>query len=216
MKTVPDVDYWGSIVGDCLANAFSALDHAICARSTLSSCEGLGFPIFHSEAEWKQPWKKDSAKTVVEHLTRGIDPAVVARIKELQPFPGRDQSIWTLKRLANEDKHRAIHVVALATHLTDIKPVGDPPMPSVELLYARNFAFEDDAIAAGFRLRVAGELTDVEVHMNASFAADICFGQETPEVPGKEVMGMLEELLSILVAWSPSVDATPRASSDDR
>jgi hypothetical protein len=190
VTAAPPTDYWAAIVGDALTNAFDALDHAICALSSRPSCEGLGFPMFASEKEWEQPWKENSTETCVEHLTRGVAPTVVTSIEELQPYPGRDQRLWHLKRLTNHDKHRAIHVVAMTADLSNLALrqseflAGLPP-PRFEVLWQRQAAIEDEAVVAGFRTHgLIAPVFVVEMHMDPSFSIQVLFGQDTPEVPG--------------------------------
>lgn len=115
----PPVLDWGVCIGDVVQNLRSALDHlawqlALQHRPDEEPPANTAFPIF-----------KDKDRFLVEVANSkrspiaGIDPAVHERIRELQPCyrgnrPWADP-LWVLHRLANDDKHRMLHVVQVAS-----------------------------------------------------------------------------------------------------
>ncbi len=106
-KTRPE---WGPVIGDCLHNAASALDHlayelAILHTGTLPAdlARETHFPIYAT------PWE------FWDHLQnlRGIGADQVAPLERLQPYYGRYgadyDSLMILKGLSSFDKHRTLH-----------------------------------------------------------------------------------------------------------
>jgi hypothetical protein len=197
LETPAPTLYWGAIVGDALTNALAALDHAVCALTSKSSCEGLGYPIFRSEKEWQQPWRRDSKHTAPEHMTEGLAAHKLAVIERFQPYPGRDQCLWILKRLANYDKHRAIHVVAMATTLLNLgaRSFWGSPVPEFEIVFQNDrVSLEEDAVIGGFRMLNMGTSMP-EMNMNPTFRINVLFSQDTPEVPGADVLMTLRQVV---------------------
>jgi len=120
---------WGLIIGDCLHNARSALDHLMVSLFALATGQepadigNVQFPI-HSDP-------KRFARATVELRKHPGFSGYMARIEELQPFNWGNTSIWgrtqlglpvqslvggaleRLSRLDNVDKHRIVHPVWL-------------------------------------------------------------------------------------------------------
>jgi hypothetical protein len=96
-----------AIVGDVLCNLRPALDHLVFALALLDSGkaqEGTQFPICDTPEffERKRPrWLKGLS---TEHITA---------IEALQPYEGRDGSVWLaiLRDLSNPDKHQELSVL---------------------------------------------------------------------------------------------------------
>jgi hypothetical protein len=190
-------DDLGPIIGDALYNLSCALDHLVCAISTKPTCEGLAFPICESEKVWDAPWKAESSESLAEHVLRGVSAQAVARIKELQPFPGRDQRLWTLKRLSNHDKHRAIHLVSVAVRTQPFRIPGPIPgvEPNIEIeWHAERVAAENNAILVEFRQPGPLIVSLPQMHMDPGLAFEIAFAKGTPEVPDENVLRTLGSL----------------------
>lgn len=138
----PDPD-WGLIIGDCVHNARSALDHLMVRLVALTTgtppqeIDYVTFPIATNPGSIRIP------KAVRDDLSfRGY----LTRIEELQPFNAGNPSIWgrtsdglpihprlpaALHRLSTLDvidKHRVIHAVWLSTKFEFVQPF--PGIPS--------------------------------------------------------------------------------------
>jgi hypothetical protein len=104
----------GILVGDCLYNLRSALDHLIwqlvlCNPPHRPSRKNM-FPICTSPALFDEQLKKGRLK--------GVPESAVALIKGLQPNDTRDHPLFVLDYLHNIDKHRELNLItAVASDL---------------------------------------------------------------------------------------------------
>ena len=108
---------WSAIVGDCVHNLRSALDHIVW---TLSGGDGQApahaeFPIFIDEEKYLKRTKegdpvRGSGLWKIQGVRKGRPV-----FYRLQPFQGPDDRIshplWILHELDRVDKHRRLHVV---------------------------------------------------------------------------------------------------------
>lgn len=110
----PPARGWGLIVGDCVHNMRSCLDHLALdlARSFTNPLpqeaeEGSEFPVY-----WKSPMGLKPKKRKIGSM----DPLAQAEIEDLQPhLRGADYTadpLWRIHELDRIDKHRLLHVVA--------------------------------------------------------------------------------------------------------
>jgi hypothetical protein len=106
---------WSTIIGDCLQNMRSALDHLawqLVLKSGNTPKRGTSFPIFLDN-----PFALDARKELRDGFKRnvkGMRPDMVALIKELQPYASDDFSfdgLWILNELARIDRHQVLHAV---------------------------------------------------------------------------------------------------------
>lgn len=103
----------GLIIGDCVHNLRSCLDHIACAlvRKRGGNCETppTQFPIYTSKTN-----KKGNPRVV--GVGPAVEPKFLAFVETLQPYHrGQDapsHPLAILAHLSNVDKHRTIHVVA--------------------------------------------------------------------------------------------------------
>jgi hypothetical protein len=114
----PPVTEWGGIVGDCLFNFRSALDHLAFGLATAYAAsqgrplttleqERSAFPIFHDRA----PTKKNLDKRI-----GAVDPQARRLIEAMQPYGRTDRAaLKYLDLLHNFDKHRTLHVFVAAS-----------------------------------------------------------------------------------------------------
>jgi hypothetical protein len=109
---------WGLIIGDCIQNLRSALDHLIYALSAgpdgspPANADICAFPISSSGTGF-------NSKRTQERIS-GVDPKARSLVKWWQPFRrGRDfaqHPLWVLRELSDWDKHRLLLVAgSLAT-----------------------------------------------------------------------------------------------------
>src|SRR5262249_17836336 len=108
------------LIGDCLFNMRSALDHLAFALVTKqygtfppeNIARGIEFPIFHDETKYSGRER--------DRRIGLIHPDAQAIIDRLQPCHAgndfRSHFLWQLNELCNMDKHRWLHV-ALTSHV---------------------------------------------------------------------------------------------------
>ena len=114
----PPVIEWGALIGDCLFNFRSALDHlaydlAVAYKGAPLSAaveKGSEFPIF---------WRRTPSKREMDTRIGAVDPKARSLIEGMQPYGRKDRApLKYLDALHNFDKHRTLHlVVAQSTGL---------------------------------------------------------------------------------------------------
>jgi hypothetical protein len=128
--TQPDVE-WSLLIGDCIQNLRAALDHRVWELASEAvrkrSPSAPEFPIFLNARGY----------TAERHRRIGSIPSSAAAvIDRMQPFATTEPKadpLWLLHDLARIDRHRQIHVVAMAVQASvldaDQSTHGfDPPM----------------------------------------------------------------------------------------
>jgi hypothetical protein len=114
----------GLMIGDCLHNLRSALDHlalelavAYTVPLPAPAFETSEFPIF-----WKRPMNTGEEKAKIGF----IHPNAIKLIKSIQPYHrGTDYKkdpLWILNELERIDKHRTLHIVH--NRLTENNVIG--------------------------------------------------------------------------------------------
>ena len=111
-------DDLGILIGDCLHNARSALDHLAWQLVNFPTSQGpdpepaedrIEFPIFLCERKYRDVWRNKIG---------GIDPKGLTVLENLQPWAIPDEEkrpthpLWLLYELSNWDKHRVLHTTA--------------------------------------------------------------------------------------------------------
>jgi hypothetical protein len=181
-ETLPE---WGPIIGNCLYDAASALDHlafqlAILHTGRLSSdlARDTHFPIYGTRREFRDSLPR----------SRGIGPDQVATLERLQPYHGINGAdhhwLMILKRLSNFDKHRTLHTTGYRfggaaywvpdTLIDDSYPMGRL-QPGAELA---RFVFDPP---------------DPDMDGGPSFTVHVAF-KDTPLADGVEVWAMLNTI----------------------
>lgn len=111
---------WSAVIGDCVHNLRSALDHLAHQLVVLgggvpkSGRGGTAYPILDSSTG-----PRGGPRQVrIETTSGSVAPAVQTRIEELQPYkrtnPSVDDLLWILSELDNMDKHRELATTAVA------------------------------------------------------------------------------------------------------
>jgi len=113
-KPVPNVTRWALLVGECVHNLRSALDHAVYECSGPDAPDGCQFPVFRDDSYLSLP---ERAKRGYLYKVRGIkDDRVRAIIQTAQPWNRKERPelhpLWVLHRLDIQDKHRLLTPVA--------------------------------------------------------------------------------------------------------
>lgn len=104
-----------TIVGDCLNNLRSSLDHLIWqivdSNSIAQASASNMFPICITEEAFK--------KQIKGNRLRGVPPEAIDQIRRLQPYAGENNHLLSLlSELCNVDKHRdLIYSIAIASDI---------------------------------------------------------------------------------------------------
>jgi hypothetical protein len=110
------------IVGDCVANLRSSLDHLVCelAQRQGNDCKQTEFPIFLKESVYRET-ARNGRPTRRSGLAKvsPINARAQTIIEGLQPYHRLDGSpdshpLWLLHELSNEDKHRQLSLVVVS------------------------------------------------------------------------------------------------------
>lgn len=128
------------VVGDIVANARDALDHIYVA---LTGRDDAHFPIFKSDIfqpDLDPKNGKDRNKPARDRLNadgQRMPPGALAIITSVQPYQAEPafrelQTLATLQRLSNADKHRTLHVISQMMY--DARTVLTVP-PNEPLVY---------------------------------------------------------------------------------
>jgi hypothetical protein len=144
-KPVDGLLLWGVIFGDAMHNLRSALDHLVWQLVLLNNDEPTRdnqFPICETDAAYLSQ-RANGQPSTRERQLRGVADKHKALIDEMQPFrtqisPGAMHALSTLRELANQDKHRLIHLTVFAVDL--------PTQEALDQLFTAN-------IDAGKRVR---------------------------------------------------------------
>lgn len=115
---------WSMILGDCVHNLRSALDHAVFALSVRAAGRELtddearepAFPVCDTEAQWTRATSRE---------LRFLGADAVALVRSAQPLlvPEDARKNWPLRVIAdvdNADKHRALLVTASVAGLMGV------------------------------------------------------------------------------------------------
>jgi hypothetical protein len=178
---------WGVMLGDCVHNLRSALDHLACQLTILNGgsmddCGQTQFPIASKdEAQFEQ---------MANFRIPGVSRKHRAFVKMLQPYRAGDRarahSLSVLATLSNADKHRVLNP-AYSVVKSDAGPLldrlvsgyeGDGPDPvSSWWMLDRGSRLKHDA--AWFRMAFdRAVLTErVEVQMGGHLRLGIAFGE---------------------------------------
>jgi hypothetical protein len=204
------------LVGDLLYNLRSALDHMVWQLVLANGGtpdRKRQMPIGFSEA-----WFNSKAKVQLA----GVHDDATTAIRTFQPFRVSDEGqrkvdpLWLLSELENVDKHRLLHVVALAP--ADAYLRFDPRFPlvlgeSIELFDLSGRVLEDGTQLARIRL-------DREPKMEMDTQLGVLVFLESTDVTPRLAWGVLQAMvdavadamqtLAPFVTW-PRSEVAPRA-----
>jgi hypothetical protein len=185
----PPAIRWGLLIGDCVHNMRSALDHLAWQLAGPKPPPKTEFPIFHDRKEFKRKGPGGGLYKI-----RGIkDPKARALIKSVQPCrsdrsPPKVHPLYALWILSNTDKHQMLHLAVGNISSASYWPgkSGD------EFIDSLSFGtFHDDAEIGRFTLDPGETHPDVDVDVNFGF--DITFDQGGPGA-GWPVVGGLTRI----------------------
>jgi hypothetical protein len=181
LRKEPPVSEWGVIIGDCLFNFRSALDHvalelavthaASIGRTLTAEEEGKSeFPIFH---------KRDPTIRELDKRIGAIHPEARSLIESMQPYGRTDRAILEyLDVLHNFDKHRRLHLVVSAN--TGMSVMGERfPFDVMNL----GVPLEDGDVLLQIPLS-----HDPEGHIDPHFQFGIAFSESGPGAEAPDVL----------------------------
>ena len=143
------------LIGDCLYNARSALDH-LAWQLVVVNCQSpsthTAFPIFNDPSLYKRFSKRK---------LDGMHDDAVAAIKDIQPCYGRNRhwnrTLWALETLGNIDKHRHVNLLVTSTS----GAFWSHGLPVDARTFMHYGPLEDGQVVA----KVPGEHADVDLHL---------------------------------------------------
>lgn len=158
---------WGLMIGDCVHNLRSCLDHAVNELSVLHTGldppphdKKLQFPILTDRTDkgGGKAWGNacDRYRIDTDHLSQ----RVIDVIEAAQPYHRTDDT-WALRwiqYLDNTDKHRTLNPVAVMPSSASLELVGTLPIDGEgygpTLIVKQPFVFQDHAVIGGFTSKV--------------------------------------------------------------
>ena len=169
---------WGLLIGDCVHNLRSSLDHLVWQLAGGRGNTKTEFPIARDSK-----WYESNAPKKFPH----VGPDARKIIKSFQPCYRRPNDpegdpLWVLNDLANIDKHRLLHTTAVAyiPHYG-----GLPPDKPSDVILGVQFPmgrrpFHDGAEIARYNItRESGE-PPPDMKVEVEFAFDITFDPKGP------------------------------------
>lgn len=160
------------LIGDCLHNLRSALDHlafdlAIANLGTLPQGieESSAFPIFDREAKFRHLTKAgEPDRRSGLYKIQGIAPEAQREIEALQPYHRRKlpDARWlrVLRELSDSDKHRQPHLMLPVLAPLDLRITG---AKTLNMKVFRGRPLKEKAIVARARVRVPQHEGKMEV-----------------------------------------------------
>jgi hypothetical protein len=111
IRKQPPLIRWGALIGDCLFNFRSALDHLAYDLAVAYS----GFPL-DPDVEFKSEfpifWRRQITTKELSDKLGAVDPDARNLIVQMQPYGRKDRAaLKYLDSLQNFDKHRTLHLV---------------------------------------------------------------------------------------------------------
>lgn len=169
VTTPPDITTWSLIVGDCIHNARTALDHlfwGLATKQNPSGVEGntssMNFPILKDFGTFNGRKAK---------LKSWVGEAALAKIEKLQPF--NDALGWQRNALSFLhdfdiiDKHK---LLLPAVSIADSARISADTVENREIVFDGNLTFslrqfEDGAELARFVVRNPEDVMDMHIHI---------------------------------------------------
>lgn len=197
---------WSLVIGDCLQNMRSALDHLAWQLAIRGLAErnenrepvpATAFPISPNPDIYFERSKKTGNPTGRSGLIRVQDMPARAQtlIESLQPYySGEDMGrhpLRVLNELARFDRHRVMTFVGAVHHSLTLG--AEDPIPGVDFRDETNFGpFEDGAIISRF---IFSYVVPPDMVVNPNFAFFPAFGDGGP-AEGFLVLDTLEGILN--------------------
>jgi hypothetical protein len=182
------------IAGDVLQNLRSALDYLVCAlvRANGQSDKISAFPISDEEPVSKEQKARFDAKI------EGMRDEAKKIIRQIKPYKGGDDILWSLHALANRDRHRLLFTVGAAFNSFDL---GAHASGIMQDLVAKSWGIQVPKMSLWatpsdrmFPLKAGDKLftdgPDAEVNKDIKFAFDIAL-DEPGVVAGESLIAIV-------------------------
>jgi hypothetical protein len=174
-------DEWGLIVGDCVHNVRSALDHLVWEIAESFSGHqptdsDTQFPIFRT---------RDAFCTSCERYIGRLPVYAQALIEQLQPYHAScpsEHPLWLCRHLDNDDKHKIIPVVAA---VVQSGAISLPPHICMVEQRFRFGQFEDGAEVGLFRF---ADPVPPEAQMNPQFSFVETITERPPYIDARHIL----------------------------
>jgi hypothetical protein len=173
-----------ALIGDCLGNFRSSLDHLIydialkhTGADDLADQRSLQFPIYDDAGQFSS-WQGK----VIKLLPRDV----LGLLESFQPYQGWDgepstlerhltrDTLWILNALVNADKHRAFMPVT-QLYVESLDVFARPPgLPTIAVIGSYKHG---DVI---FPYAWHANTPDAEKRLESDFPPDVAFGEEWP------------------------------------
>lgn len=194
----PDVDGWATLIGDCVHNLRSSLDH-LAVQLLLSQGGvpkvgrgGTAFPIYRT-AEGS---KGRTRPAHISGLTGTVSGSVHAVVQGVQPYNRVDDPnghpLWILSELDNTDKHRAL---TTGTAALGGFAIGIGSCRDVALVFdfvGFTGPFNEQTELARWAVTPTGPNPYVDI--NANGPIDVVFDLTTGPAAGRPVLATLTDL----------------------
>jgi hypothetical protein len=189
---------WSIAISECLHLYNSVLDNMawiVASPDGEVPPKGTGFPIRSSKAAYRKLWSHDGGY----YMVRAMPVRAQAIIEDAQPYHRGKASaghpLWVLRRLANMDKHEAVHLAAssIPEIKTEVLEAEGVKLPSIKQFKG---PFKDGAEI--FRMGVPkllspGKTSGAKMKMNFNFAFGVALPKDGPG-NGRDVRIVLEEI----------------------
>lgn len=190
-KTCPEI--WGVLIGEFVHNLRSALDHlvwelVIHATGDPPTSKKTQFPIFQTP---------EGYESRSEPYIRGVSSAAEAMIRATQPFNALEPAknpLWMLHELSNFDKHRTLHVTAMAFQVAELEVSGLPIAAQTQIMNRKplhgfsglvSFSFTEDTWPS--------DISGDHIRWDGTVKPDVVFDHGNPA----EGMSVLSVMFSI-------------------
>ena len=192
----PPSKEWSPVIGDCVQNFRSALDHMVWqlapGSARLASPTSLDFPIFSEATKYRAgaPSRIASLPSAAQRIIESVQPFYKGAEYAQDP-------LWQLHALSNIDKHRRLHVgdVSLEAVTFDVRgsrleTLWRAAPPAVRAREGMVMARIAEA-----EIRRFGEPSTVQVQPRAVLT--IAF-EDSEEVTGEGVIGTLRSIRDLV------------------
>jgi hypothetical protein len=173
---------WSAMVGDCVHNLRSCLDHLAWQLVLLAGNDptiSTEFPVFKDSGLFK---KKAGPKM------DGMSSTAMRLIEDVQPFNTRQpeaeiDDLWLIHELSNIDKHRRLHFSQF-TLMGGRCRLELPPGPTIQIVEEfPGGPLEDRTVIAHFRWDPSLLPPNAEVDRQIELSFDVTFAKAPPEGP---------------------------------
>ncbi len=199
---------WAVLIGDCVHNLHSALDHLAFQLLVGNTSEPVpralakssAFPIYLSSRDFAKVRSKGFRRgqpTPDSGLNKllGVSSDATAIIEQLQPYHRRKnpgtRSLWELRELSNADKHRLLPLVRTSFEMGDFEIVGNLPF-ALRDYESVSGPLKKNAVVARWAY-VAGA-QHIHLHVTAELVTDVTFnnsGRTPYPVRGRSVLATI-------------------------